>query len=168
MVLVLVTLFAVGCSRNPAPTATKSPSPSPTNLAWTDCGSGFQCATVQVPLDDPQEKQAAIDADKNFAAGCKQRSAQVLGFVDTASAARDMDMIRAALGDAKLTYLGFSYGTYLGQHYAHLFPTHIRALALDSVVDPALEPNDFLYAQLVAFEGNLQAFLTDCRARRSA
>jgi pimeloyl-ACP methyl ester carboxylesterase len=76
-------------------------------------------------------------------------------------------MIRAALGDAKLTYLGFSYGTYLGQHYAHLFPTHIRALALDSVVDPALEPNDFLYAQLVAFEQNLQAFLTDCRARRS-
>jgi pimeloyl-ACP methyl ester carboxylesterase len=79
-----------------------------------------------------------------------------------------MDMIRAALGDAKLTYLGFSYGTYLGQHYAHLFPTHVRALALDSVVDPALEPNDFLYAQLVAFEQNLQAFLTDCRARKSA
>src|SRR6267378_4724553 len=51
MVLVLVTLLAAGCSRNPAPTATKSPSPSPTNLSWTDCGSGFQCATVQVPLD---------------------------------------------------------------------------------------------------------------------
>ena len=260
MVLVLVTLLAVGCSRNPSPTATKSPTPSPVKLAWTDCGGGFQCATVQVPLDyahpdagsigiainrkpatdsarrigsvltnpggpgdsgiqflrgavgsfsnlntrfdligfdprgiglsspvrcldgpqedafnaldsvldDPVEKQAAIDADKNFAAGCKQRSAQVLAFVDTASAARDMDMIRAALGDAKLTYLGFSYGTYLGQHYAHLFPTHIRALALDSVVDPALEPNDFLYAQLVAFEQNLQAFLNDCRARKSA
>jgi pimeloyl-ACP methyl ester carboxylesterase len=260
MVLVLVTLVAAGCSRNAAPTATKSPTPSPAHLTWTDCGSGFQCATLQVPLDyahpdagtigiainrkpatdsarrigsvltnpggpgdsgiqflkgaagsfstlnsrfdligfdprgvglsapircldgpeedafnaldsvldDPQEKQAAIDADKNFAAGCKQRSARVLGFVDTASAARDMDMIRAALGDAKLTYLGFSYGTYLGQHYAHLFPTHIRALALDSVVDPALEPNDFLYAQIVAFEQNLQAFFSDCRARRTS
>jgi pimeloyl-ACP methyl ester carboxylesterase len=119
-------------------------------------------------FDDPQEKQVGIDADKAYAAGCMQRSAQVLPFVDTVSAARDMDMIRAALGDQKLTYLGFSYGTFLGENYAHLFPTHIRALALDGVVDPTLSPNDFLYSQLVAFEQNLQAFLNDCRARRAA
>jgi pimeloyl-ACP methyl ester carboxylesterase len=119
-------------------------------------------------LDDPQEKQATIDADKNFAAGCKQRSGNVLPFVDTVSAARDMDVIRAALGDQKLTYIGFSYGTFLGQHYAHLFPTHVRALALDGVIDPTLSPNDLLYAQLVGFEQNLQSFLSDCRARRAA
>jgi pimeloyl-ACP methyl ester carboxylesterase len=119
-------------------------------------------------FDDTQEKQAGIDADKAYTAGCMQRSAQILAFVDTASAARDMDQIRAALGDAKLTYLGFSYGTFLGEHYAHLFPTHIRALALDGVVDPTIPPNDFLFAQLVAFEQNLQAFLNDCRARRTA
>src|SRR4030088_154739 len=95
-------------------------------------------------------------------------SAKVLPLVDTASAARDMDMIRAALGDAKLTYLGFSYGTYLGQHYAHLFPTHVRALALDGVVDPSLSANDMLYDQLIGFEQNLQAFLADCRARKTA
>jgi pimeloyl-ACP methyl ester carboxylesterase len=119
-------------------------------------------------LDDPNEKQAAIDADKNFAAGCKQRSANVLPFVDTVSAARDMDMIRAALGDQKLTYLGFSYGTFLGQEYAHLFPTHVRALALDGVIDPTLDANDMLYAQLVGFEQNLQSFLNDCRAHKTA
>jgi pimeloyl-ACP methyl ester carboxylesterase len=119
-------------------------------------------------LDDPDEKQAGLDADKNFAAGCKQRSANLLPFVDTVSAARDMDMIRAALGDAKLTYLGFSYGTFLGQHYAHLFPTRVRALALDGVIDPTLSPNDLLYAQLVGFEQNLQSFLADCRARKTA
>jgi pimeloyl-ACP methyl ester carboxylesterase len=79
-----------------------------------------------------------------------------------------MDLIRAALGDQKLTYLGFSYGTFLGENYAHIFPTHIRALALDGVIDPTLSPNDLLYAQLVGFEQNLQAFLSDCRARKTA
>jgi pimeloyl-ACP methyl ester carboxylesterase len=119
-------------------------------------------------LDDSQEKQAYIDADKNFAAGCMQRSAQVLPFVDTVSAAKDMDLIRAAIGDEKLTYLGFSYGTFLGQTYAHLFPTHVRALALDGVLDPSLSANDLLLAQLVGFEHNLQAFLADCSSRKSA
>jgi len=119
-------------------------------------------------LDDPAEKQAAIDADKAFASGCGQLSARVLPFVDTVSAARDMDVIRAALGDAKLTYLGFSYGTFLGENYAHLFPTHVRALVLDGVIDPTLQPNDLLYAQLVGFEKNLQAWLSDCRAHKAS
>ena len=119
-------------------------------------------------LDDQQEKQAYIDADKNFAAGCMQRSAQVLPFVDTVSAAKDMDLIRAAVGDDKLTYLGFSYGTFLGQTYAHLFPTRVRALALDGVLDNSVSSNDLLLAQLVGFEHNLQAFLADCNSRKSS
>ncbi|HKV89114.1 MAG TPA: alpha/beta hydrolase [Candidatus Dormibacteraeota bacterium] len=118
-------------------------------------------------LDDPQERQAQIDADKAFAAGCKERSGRVLPFVDTFSAARDMDLIRAAVGDAKITYLGFSYGTELGQAYAHLFPTHIRALVLDGVVDPSLSANDELLAYVTGFESNLQAFLSNCRAHRT-
>jgi pimeloyl-ACP methyl ester carboxylesterase len=119
-------------------------------------------------LDDQQEKQAAIDADKALVAGCKQRSGQVLPFINTLSTARDMDVIRAALGDQKLTYLGFSYGTSIGQNYAHLFPTRIRAMALDGVIDPAVAPNDALYGQIVGFEQNLQAFLSDCRARKTS
>jgi pimeloyl-ACP methyl ester carboxylesterase len=118
-------------------------------------------------LDDPQEKQAAVDADKAYAAGCKELSTQVLGFVDTVSASRDMDVIRADLGDSRLTYLGFSYGTYLGENYAHLFPTKVRALALDGVVDPSVEPNDLIYDQVVGFERNLQAFLSDCKTRKT-
>ena len=118
-------------------------------------------------LDDSREKQAAIDADKAFAAACELRSARVLPFLDTVSAAHDMDLIRAALGDAKLTYLGFSYGSFLGESYAHQFPTHVRAMVLDGVIDPTLQPNDLLYAQLVGFEQNLQAFLADCRARKA-
>jgi pimeloyl-ACP methyl ester carboxylesterase len=119
-------------------------------------------------LDDPQEKAALIQADKDFAAGCMQRSARVLPFVDTPSAAKDMDLIRQAVGDAKLTYLGFSYGTFLGQTYAHLFPSHVRALALDGVVDPALSANDLLLAQLIGFQRNLDAFLADCNSRKTS
>lgn len=119
-------------------------------------------------LDDPQEKQEAIDADKSFASACQLRSSRVLPFVDTVSAAKDLELLRIALGDAKLTYLGFSYGSFLGETYAHLYPTHIRAMALDGVVNPNMEPNDMLYDQVVSFERNLQAFLADCRARRTA
>lgn len=118
-------------------------------------------------LDDSQEKSAAIQADKDFAAGCEKRSGSLLPYMDSASTARDMDQIRAAVGDEKLTYIGFSYGTLLGQWYAHLFPTHVRALALDGVVDPGVSANDANLRQVVGFDQNLQAFLSDCRGRSS-
>jgi pimeloyl-ACP methyl ester carboxylesterase len=118
-------------------------------------------------LDDPEEKQAALAADKEFGDGCQQLSARILPFVDTVSAAKDMDLMRAALGDPKLTYLGFSYGTFLGATYAGLFPTHIRALSLDGVVDPKLSAIDTAITQAAGFEVDLQAFLADCRSRAS-
>lgn len=116
-------------------------------------------------LDDPVEKAAGIQADKDFVSGCQAMSAKMLPFVDTPSVARDMDRIDAALGDRKLTYLGFSYGTYLGEWYAHLFPTHIRALALDGVLDPAMSPNDLLLAQVAGFQQNLEMFAADCKSK---
>jgi pimeloyl-ACP methyl ester carboxylesterase len=116
-------------------------------------------------LDDPAEKAATIQADKEFVDGCQRRSGFLLPFMDSATTARDMDQIRGALGDAKLTYIGFSYGTLLGQWYAHLFPTHVRALSLDGVVDPGVSANESQLRQVVGFEQNLQAFLADCRSR---
>ena len=118
-------------------------------------------------LDDPQEKQAGIDAIKNYAAACDRRNHDILQFIDTPDVARDMDMIRAAVGDAKLTYLGFSYGTYLGQIYASLFPSHVRALSLDAVVDPSLPANTSLLDQVVGFQQNLDSFLAYCRSNSS-
>jgi len=94
-------------------------------------------------------------------------SGMLLPFVDTASAAKDMDVIRAALGDGKLTYLGFSYGTYLGETYAHLFPTHIRAMVLDAVLDPTLSADDLNISQAASFEQNLKAFLANCNAHKT-
>ena len=258
-VLVLVTFLVVACTRNSPTVSHSTPSIQAGKITWADCGGGFQCGTLQVPLDythptarmitlalirkpatdkstrigsvlmnpggpgesgieflrgeatghsldvlnhrfdlvtwdprgvaestpitcvdgsqedqylstdsvldDPQEKQAFIKANQDFAAGCKQRSGDLLPFMDSASTAQDMDQIRIAVGDEKLTFLGFSYGTYIGQWYAHLFPTRVRALSLDGVVDPTVSANDSLYGQVVGFEQNLEAFLADCKAR---
>ena len=117
--------------------------------------------------DDAQEKQAGIDADRSYVAECSAHNSKLLPFLDTANTARDMDVIRAAVGDAKLTYLGLSYGTFLGQMYAHLFPTHVRALSLDGVVDPSRSAADMDYTQLVGFQSNLDAFLNNCNARKT-
>ena len=62
----------------------------------------------------------------------------MLPYVGTISAARDMDLIRSAVGDKGLTYYGASYGTYLGAFYADLFPRHVRTMVLDGAVDPKL------------------------------
>ena len=115
-------------------------------------------------LDDPQEKQDFIQALKGFASGCAQRSGSLLPFVDTASTARDLDRIREAVGDKKLTYLGFSYGTYIGQWYAHLFPGRVRALALDGVVDSTEPEDQSLLHQVAGFQHNLDAFFAACKA----
>ena len=73
---------------------------------------------------------------KQYAEGCGNRWAWFLPYLTTENSARDMDAIRAALGEEKISYLGYSYGTYLGAVYATLFPQRVRRLVLDSVVDP--------------------------------
>ena len=69
-------------------------------------------------------------------AACARHAGAILAHMSTADAARDMDFLRAALGDAKMNYLGFSYGSVLGQTYANLFPSKVRALVIDGVDDP--------------------------------
>ena len=113
------------------------------------------------------EVDEVVAATKQFTAACQARSGDLLPFVSTADAAKDLDDIRAALGDPKLTYLGFSYGTYLGATYAGLFPTHVRAMALDAAVDPSEDGAQIAVGQAVAFEKNLDAFLADCAAQSS-
>ena len=86
----------------------------------------------------------------------------MLPYVGTVDVARDMDRLRQALGDSGLTYMGQSYGTLLGLTYASLFPTHIRAMVLDSVIDPALTFDQMTQGQAVGFEDMLNAFFTWC------
>jgi pimeloyl-ACP methyl ester carboxylesterase len=104
---------------------------------------------------------------QQLATGCEQRSGALLAHVSTDDVARDLDLLRRALGDEKLNYAGFSYGTLIGALYADMFPTRIRAMMLDGAVDPALSPVDDTRAQIVGFEHALDAFLADCSANTS-
>jgi pimeloyl-ACP methyl ester carboxylesterase len=108
-----------------------------------------------------------VSESKLFARGCQEHSRALLPYVGTANAARDMDVLRAALGDAKLTYLGKSYGTYLGTWYAQLFPQHVRALVLDGAVDPEESGFSMNRAQALGFQVALRSFVADC-LRQSA
>ena len=99
---------------------------------------------------------------KKFGADCKHYTGALLGHVDTVSAARDLDLLRAALGDKKLNYLGYSYGTLLGQTYANLYAKNTGRLVLDGVLDPTASLDDITELQAKGFEHELRAFLAQC------
>ncbi len=130
-------------------------------------GVGVSSGTTSTPGVDPvpttpAARQALVSNDRAFAAQCEQYSGTVLPFVGTVDAARDLDRIRAALGDSQLTYIGHSYGTLLGATYAELFPTQVRAMVLDGAIDPALTTTAYATEQAVSLETALGAFFTWC------
>jgi pimeloyl-ACP methyl ester carboxylesterase len=87
--------------------------------------------------------------------------------MSTEEAARDMDILRAALGERKLDYLGASYGTFLGATYADLFPSHVGRFVLDGAIDPSLSNEQLTLAQAHGFETALRAYVKDCVDRGS-
>jgi pimeloyl-ACP methyl ester carboxylesterase len=84
----------------------------------------------------PQIEKANLKRAKAFANGCAKKYGSLLKYIDTISAAKDLDVIRKALGAKKINYFGYSYGTYLGAVYAKLYPKRVRRVVLDSIVDP--------------------------------
>ncbi|MFJ9117376.1 alpha/beta hydrolase [Streptomyces sp. NPDC102394] len=112
--------------------------------------------------DDQRETGELVDAYKKFAEGCGAHSAGLLRHVSTVEAARDMDILRAALGDRKLTYVGASYGTFLGATYAGLFPERVGRLVLDGAMDPTLSARRLNLDQTAGFETAFQSFAKDC------
>lgn len=121
-----------------------------------DCLDDLTLAAWTV-TDEP-----AADLGRKFTDACQARSGKVLAHVSTREAARDLDILRSALGEPKLNYLGFSYGTYLGTVYAEQFPGRTGRLVLDGAVDPALSLLDVKVQQDVAFEGALRDFAAAC------
>jgi pimeloyl-ACP methyl ester carboxylesterase len=115
------------------------------------------------PVSDAQF-QGAVDISRKIASDCSAKFGDQLGLYSTEQTARDMDAIRAALGEPKLNYLGFSYGTLLGAVYAELFPKNIRAMVLDGAVDPTLSPVDASETQAVGFERAFNNFADWCKA----
>jgi pimeloyl-ACP methyl ester carboxylesterase len=118
--------------------------------------------------DAPYGTQGWVDElterEKAYAAACQQNTGPLLAHIDAASVARDMDVIRAVLGDEKLNYLGFSYGTYLGTMYAELFPEKVGRMVLDGAVDPGIGDLESLATQMGGFESGLRAYMADCQS----
>jgi pimeloyl-ACP methyl ester carboxylesterase len=140
-------------------------------------GVGRSTPAIDCISDDSLDKELAADPDpvsqadfdavtamwKQIGQECQDKFGDDLDLFSTEQAARDMDAIRDAIGDQKLTYLGYSYGTLLGAVYAQLFPTHIRALVLDGAVDPQLTGAAATESQLGGFEHAFDQFAAWCK-----
>jgi pimeloyl-ACP methyl ester carboxylesterase len=113
------------------------------------------------PTTDPQLDDA-FALTKEIADGCAKEYGDALGTFNTVDTARDMEQLRQSLGDEKLTYLGYSYGTTLGSTYAELFPDKTRALVLDAAVDPDTDKKTNAEASAKAFEAGFDAFGANC------
>ena len=100
--------------------------------------------------------QTWLKRSKAYATACAKKNGRLLEHMTTIDAARDMDRIRAALGQKQITYYGFSYGTYLGQVYSTLFPSHVRRLVMDSNVDPRKVWYAANLSQDIAFNRNIK------------
>ncbi|MBL0746228.1 alpha/beta hydrolase [Nocardioides baculatus] len=112
--------------------------------------------------DTPAEERSYEDSVLSFAAKCVANSGPDLAHVTTIEAARDMDVLRSALGEDTLTYLGASYGTKLGATYAELFPEKVGRLVLDGAVDVSLDAQSMALQQAEGFETALRAYVQNC------
>ena len=117
--------------------------------------SGFE-------LGSDEDLAAARAAIKEFGEKCLEGTGELLAHVDTVSAAKDMDVLRAVLGQQKLHYLGYSYGSLLGTTYANLFPDRVGQFVLDGAIDPTVSDEQQTLFQIEAFEKALRAFLESC------
>ncbi|MFG1704815.1 alpha/beta hydrolase [Nonomuraea sp. M3C6] len=114
--------------------------------------------------DSAKERAALEEGARGFAEGCRNRSGRLLAHLGTVDVARDLDLLRQQLGDQKLTYLGKSYGTFLGAVYADMFADNVRALVLDGALDPALSRLRLNSDQAVGFEEALRGYVRNCLA----
>ncbi|WP_156725936.1 alpha/beta hydrolase [Streptomyces apocyni] len=125
----------------------------------TDAETEQAHTDVDLTPDTPAEEDAYFQDAADFGAGCARDSGDVLPHVRTSDAARDMDLMRQVLGDKKLHYFGFSYGTQLGGVYAHLFPKNVGRLVLDAVVDPDADMIGHAKHQTRGFQRALDNYL---------
>jgi pimeloyl-ACP methyl ester carboxylesterase len=116
--------------------------------------------------DDATEKNQLVTGADAFASACMTRSGDSLPYVSTVDAASDMDVLRRALNEEQISYMGFSYGTKLGATWATLFPETVRAAVLDAAIDPTKGYVDDLVLQASGFEDSLNAFFDNCDASR--
>lgn len=119
---------------------------------------GLPEAEIGTPAYENEVRASA----KDFAAACQEKSGDLLEFVDTESTVNDLDMLRAVVGDPKLNYFGFSYGSDIGAHYVDRFADRVGRVVLDGATDPTVSSFDVQLAQTEAFGDALRVYLADC------
>ncbi len=117
--------------------------------------------------DTPKEVAQVMRAAARISKGCLKFSPRISPFVGTPSAAQDLDILRAALGQNKLNWLGFSYGTALGTAYLEAFPDNVGRFVLDGALDPTLNSMQLSEGQSNGFQRAFQNFAADCSTRKS-
>ncbi|MGK2928816.1 MAG: alpha/beta hydrolase [Acidimicrobiales bacterium] len=122
---------------------------------------------VDPTIDDDADARRLIEISEQYADDCARRHGDLLTHVGTRDVARDMDRLRAGMGDEQLSYLGFSYGTSIGQAYADQYPDRVRTMVLDGLVDPAPAGIDVAVEQALGFETALANWAAGCTGRSS-
>ncbi|MBA3372813.1 MAG: alpha/beta fold hydrolase [Euzebyaceae bacterium] len=125
-------------------------------------GASNDLLSSDLSPDSPGEVAPLLAAARRLAQACGDRNGPLLHRMSTEDVARDLDLLREALGDRQLTYVGFSYGTFIGATYAQLFPQRTRALVLDGAVDPSLDAQQRARQQVQQLERTLGDFLDAC------
>jgi len=146
-------------------------------IAWDPRGTGESTPAVNCvdtfdeyfgldsPPETPEEKQALIDASQAFNDKCAENSGTILPYISTQASAQDINSLRLALGEEKVSYFGFSYGSELGTTWATMFPETVRAIVVDGAVDPNATSTQEGMNQAKGFEGQLSTFLKQCSER---
>ena len=130
-----------------------------------DCDTHLQAMYDADPsIDSEADRTETLETSQAFVDECKERHGDLLPFLGTTDVARDMDEVRKALGEEQINYLGYSYGTSLGQEYARLFPDRVRTMVLDGVVDHAPDGLTTASTQAAGFETALASYAADCAA----
>lgn len=114
-------------------------------------------------LDTDAGLDESLADNKVIAAKCVEKTGPVLAHIDTNSAVKDLDILRGALNDKKLNYLGYSYGTLLGSTYASMFPDNVGRMVLDGALDPSLSYEELTRGQAKAFERELGVYVANCQ-----
>ncbi|SCL15137.1 alpha/beta hydrolase fold [Micromonospora nigra] len=114
------------------------------------------------PINTPAAFDEMVTASRELAVDCRSRTGPVFDHVDTLHVVRDIDAIRAAVGDEKLTFLGMSYGTLMAQQYAELYPNRVRAVVADSTMDHSQDARGFAVTQAATGQDSFNEFVSGC------
>jgi pimeloyl-ACP methyl ester carboxylesterase len=133
-----------------------------------DCGGDMaELYGVDYSIDSPEDTAALLSVSQDYVDGCEAAAGDLLPFLGTEEVARDIDAVRAAMGDEQLNYLGYSYGSAIGQVLADLFPDRVRAMIIDGILDLGPSGVDTAVSQAAGFEVALQAWADDCNSDSS-